>query len=639
MKSSMRVYSTPHYTPQMPKQRNAVALDIRAKYANNVCPICWMPLCLGNGDMAFRWRAVQMAFKGKPAFSIRNPYPGHGEVGRPIKAFGICPFTASTMPNYEQCHYVHFSMFGEHSDLRNLWYGCEFGGCDLKNNDNEPQKMDSFFARVREDKSLFAAVARERSFLTYIDRVSNDPNSNWNVITLLAVKMFRFFPGCVDCNSHMTISKPVKTLFDQLFPVGETYISREDPAEEEEIEETMMETAEKRKPRGKKKTKNFNTEEMMHYLMLSGMVQNHDMVNKYTFNIREQNRKNTWTLKYIMMWCALQIVLCQWNMHKTGKTIRHHRFYIDYGIMDFYMSLWFYALHCLNYAPNDDSLDLKLVKTEDSDRQTFEDWLKSDKDTLAENIRQFTRSTHPLEFEEFHYYYASVMPFFIRKYINPTYKFSNLSEMVFSLRHGGESAKSGLNLGDLNKPALLVMAVKQNLSVIYKAMFLAWDTFLSHLSDMIHRDMPDGAEPMGGVAEPVRDAEEGELTPQNIKAFMRKFFTKPSQIIAKRQIVQRLPLEIQSFNDHLSSFWYWFHFKHITMAQIWRLCKEYCTQSLKSGTSDKADSTTCVVLWHSWYRQFDIRVKALGAGRPSVLRGLMELRAKMIAEKMNVGRL
>ena len=128
------------------KQRNDEALNIRAKISNNVCPICWMPLFSGAGEAAKRWHAVQMAFKVKPAFSIRNPPPGRGEVGRAIKVFGVSPLTGYRIANCEQCHYVHFSMLGEYSDLNNLWY------CNLKNNEKELVKTSSFlieFVRIK----------------------------------------------------------------------------------------------------------------------------------------------------------------------------------------------------------------------------------------------------------------------------------------------------------------------------------------------------------------------------------------------------------------------------------------------------------------------------------------------------------
>ena len=185
-------------------------------------------------------------------------------------------------------------------------------------------------------------------------------------------------------------------------------------------------------------------------------------------------------------------MFCKWNINRTEGPIRHYRIDIDHGIMDFYISLWFYALHCLKYAPNDRTVDLKSVKKENETDITFEQWLKEDKDTLAQNIQNFT-ATQPLEFEGFHYYYTSVLPFFIKRYYIPAYTCSNLSDMVFSLfdHTDGTSANNCFDLEGLRNPAILIIAVKKNISVIYKAVFFAWDVYVSDVSAMIHADMPD----------------------------------------------------------------------------------------------------------------------------------------------------
>ena len=409
----------------------------------------------------------------------------------------------------------------------------------------------------------------------------------------------------------MTISKLIKILFDEIFPVDDTYTSRAPLLAVKDVNPSMFGADDE--PAKPKKAKDFNTEEMMHYLMLGGMVQDDDVQggDSRCFTVRDEERKKSWTLRYIMMWCALQIMFCQWNLNRTGVGIKHHRSYMDHGIMDFYTSLWFYALHCLNYSPNGDCVDLTSIKREENDpvTQTFEGWLKADKDTLANNIAQFTISRQPLEFEEFHYYYASILPFYIRKYEDPDYTFSNLSNMVFSLKDlGGFSAKANFDLEGYKNSKCLILAVQKNISLIYQSMFYTWNTYVSHVSTMIHQDMPVSANPM----------------------YLRigAFFAKPSQIVANRAHVLTLPLDIQSFNDHLSSFWYWFHFKHITMPQIRKLCKDYDSGTLQSAAGNQQDRTTCVVLWRRWFQHFDSRVRSLGAGavQEPRLRVLLELR-------------
>jgi len=600
-------------------QRNKAALEKRAKLANNICPICWMPLSIGEGKVAECWRAVQMAFKGKPAFSIRNPN-GIGDVSRPVKAFGINPLTGSTQANCEQCHYVHFSMFGDHSDLNNLWYGCEFfQNIPMCNNEAEPTKLDVFYSGIREDRSIFSVAVSNPKFNDYIRNALEDDNSNWKMITILAVKMFRFFPGCTDCNSHMTISKLIETLFDQLFP-SDTYVSRF-PAPDAPVQNPPIHQRPKNKFRKSRKKKEFDVEEMIHYLMLSGMLKaGIDVQNISRFSIADLDRRKTWTLKYIIMWCALQIIFCQWNIKQTAGSIGHHRNYMFFGTMDFYMSLWFYALHCLGSTEKPQSMDLTTIKKEAIER-TYTD----DKETLAENMAPYTIKK-PLDFEEFHYYYTSVFPFFLNKHYPNGKIHSNLSLSVFSLGDGPDFDASSSTLVGLERPDILLNAVRNNLGLVYEKVFTAWGNYVSTFSAMIHNDFAIPSDE--------------DLVLSVLRANIGLFFIKPSEIIAKRGVKERLNLDIDTFIDHQSPYWYWFHFKNITMPQIRRLCREYDRETLQGQASPhfKPDRVVCITLWRRWFQLFDARVRALGASaeRQPVVRGLLELRSRMIADRLGM---
>ena len=601
-------------------QRNKAALEKRAKLANNICPICWMPLSIGEGRVADCWRAVQMAFKGKPAFSVRNPN-GIGDVSRPVKAFGINPLTGSTQANCEQCHYVHFSMFGDHSDLNNLWYGCEFfQNIPMRNNEAEPTKLDAFYSGIREDRSIFSVAVLNPKFNGYIVNALSDVNSNWNTITILAVKMFRFFPGCTDCNSHMTISKLIETLFDQLFP-SDAYISRF-PAPAAPVQNPPIYQRPKNKFRKSRKKKEFDIEEMIHYLMLSGMLKADGDVHSDTFNfsIADEGRKKTWTLKYIIMWCSLQIIFCQWNIKQTAMSIGHHRNYMFFGTMDFYMSLWFYALHCLGPTIISSGKDLTIMKKEPLE-YTFQD----DKETLAESMVPYT-DKNPLEFEEFHYYYTSVFPFFLTKYYPDEKRHSSLSLSVFSLGDGPDFDASSSTLVGLERPDILLNAVRNNLGLVYEKVFTAWGNYVSTFSAMIHNDFAIPSDE--------------DLVLSVLRANIGLFFIKPSEIIAKRGVKERLNLDIDTFIDHQSPYWYWFHFKNITMPQIRRLCREYDRETLQGQASPhfKPDRVVCITLWRRWFQLFDARVRALGASaeRQPVVRGLLELRSRMIADRLGM---
>jgi len=601
-------------------QRNKAALEKRAKLANNICPICWMPLSIGEGKVADCWRAVQMAFKGKPAFSVRNPN-GIGDVSRPVKAFGINPLTGSTQANCEQCHYVHFSMFGDHSDLNNLWYGCEFfQKIPMRNNEAEPTKLDAFYSGIREDRSIFSVAVLNPKFNGYIVNALADVNSNWNTITILAVKMFRFFPGCTDCNSHMTISKLIETLFDQLFP-SDAYISRF-PAPAAPVQNPPIYQRPKNKFRKSRKKKEFDVEEMIHYLMLSGMLKADGDVHSDTFNfsIADEGRKKTWTLKYIIMWCALQIIFCQWNIKQTAMSIGHHRNYMFFGTMDFYMSLWFYALHCLGPTTISSGKDLTIVK-----KEPLEHAFRDDKETLAESMVPYT-DKNPLEFEEFHYYYTSVFPFFLTKYYPDEKRHSSLSLSVFSLGDGPDFDASSSTLVGLERPDILLNAVRNNLGLVYEKVFTAWGNYVSTFSAMIHNDFAIPSDE--------------DLVLSVLRTKIGLFFIKPSEIIAKRGVKERLNLDIDTFIDHQSPYWYWFHFKNITMPQIRRLCREYDRETLQGQASPhfKPDRVVCITLWRRWFQLFDARVRALGASaeRQPVVRGLLELRSRMIADRLGM---
>ena len=106
------------------------------------------------------------------------------------------------------------------------------------------------------------------------------------------------------------------------------------------------------------------------------------------YKITDQHSKNTWTLKYIIMWCAIQILLCQWSMANTHQDVHHHTIYIYVGIMDFYMSIWFFVLHAMG----------------------FEDG----------------KSTG-MDFEVFHYYYMSCYGLFRKRQTGNSTPYNNLS--------------------------------------------------------------------------------------------------------------------------------------------------------------------------------------------------------------------
>ena len=106
--------------------RELPAVLRRVRVANNVCPICWMPMRIEDepSDVLSRWTVAQIIFKGKPAFSVMNP-DNSSQTSRPVLSFGIVdviPHKAGAC-NYDKCHYVHYAQFGTQCDVRNLWFG------------------------------------------------------------------------------------------------------------------------------------------------------------------------------------------------------------------------------------------------------------------------------------------------------------------------------------------------------------------------------------------------------------------------------------------------------------------------------------------------------------------------------------
>ena len=62
----------------------------------NTCPVCWMPLFIGDGVEADTWCRVQVLFKNKPSESTEHPFTT--ERNRPSNVFGM-PYEDSSNCN------------------------------------------------------------------------------------------------------------------------------------------------------------------------------------------------------------------------------------------------------------------------------------------------------------------------------------------------------------------------------------------------------------------------------------------------------------------------------------------------------------------------------------------------------------
>jgi hypothetical protein len=307
------------------------------------------------------------------------------------------------------------------------------------------------------------------------------------------------FAGCVDCNKVMS--------FPNLKPAGHIYA----------IFEALFPTA---------RADDFDIETMTHYIMLCGALDRRDLVQvgtKINFKIHD-SKKDSWCFRYITMWCALQILLCQWHIAETRDEQRHHLDYILTGVMDFYMSLWFFAMHQVFFRQGG------LVK---------------------------------LEFHAFHFYYSSILP------LNENNKLHmNLSRYV--LPDNTFTSKRPDNLDGM----------QQHMKDIYDCMMDAWTRKFRPLSDVIL----SGTVGFDGFA----------------------YYCKVNQVIQIDQamMVIPIPLTIEKFIDKLTPYWYWLHFKNITLRLIAHLCEDYKDQL-------PLNPSTARTLWFQWCRQLDARAAVL----------------------------
>ena len=100
------------------KSRHARKNEAKVKEENNVCPICCV-YTVGDGIHAEKWKAVQITFKGKPAFSVKE---NSRDFSRPVHVFGLNEIAGKITTKYEGCHYVHYQHFGTYLDDNSIWF-------------------------------------------------------------------------------------------------------------------------------------------------------------------------------------------------------------------------------------------------------------------------------------------------------------------------------------------------------------------------------------------------------------------------------------------------------------------------------------------------------------------------------------
>ena len=350
------------------------------------------------------------------------------------------------MDNCQKCHFVHYSSFGKTLEGLDIWkIGTGFNVAEVQLNNGVIRVTDA--ALMKSDLcelGVFNCVFTSCGLDAFLQPMC-DLRSPMAAVHSLREYIFGEFAGCADCNNKMTIAKYVRAVFELAFnPRGYTVS----------------------KNRGGLTSK--DTHALVYYIMLSG-VATAAMVDVATSKIitapASPFLKQTWTLRFIMMWCALQILFCLWHVNSTPVDVRHHMDYLYTGVMDFYISLWYFALHC--------------IKSGESD---------GDK----------------VYFEEFHFYYTSCWPIFLAT--RGRYRGGasmNLSALVFgALLHDDASWSVAVDCATL----------QTQLVNIFKYVHAQWTASVSHLSQAIHNNFVGSDEAIVGFF----------ISPDNIKPLRQR---------------------------------------------------------------------------------------------------------------------
>lgn len=494
----------------------------RVALARNVCPICWIPLKTGTTVDDEKWKAVQMAFKGKPSFTIRD-LSGY-KLSRPVYAFGLNRLVYSKkQENAEACHFVHYSQKGNEQYVNDYWNVFSAGAVaqnDIQHHNTSIDIVDKReFCRKLVEHGLLDATQKATVDI-FLESQFGD-NGNFGNVDLLRQKMTGKFAGCVDCNSKMTVADRLGTVFDMCFDGGGYYNLRG------------------------RRTK-VKTGEMMQYLMLGCVLQDEDVnfdTAQYTVSSGSMRRKH-WVLRFIITWCAIQILFCRWKIGATDYHFQHHLAYIYMGVMDFYISLWLYALHCVGYVEN---------------------------------------SSHRVDFEEFHYYYTSCYCIYAKRggARNPL-NYNNLECYVLTKCDNERSD----TLGGMNPPDPRAVNehsdIQRRMMAIINDVHSFWDREMKEFCNKIHNSLRPNP--------PVVSWPDFFLNPTRIRAITT----------AMREQSNATGLDIGNCCRILGREWYWFHFKHITFAFMTEICRRY-DESVRGNTPAHAMR---MCLWRRWYRRF-----------------------------------
>ena len=297
----------------------------------------------------------------------------------------------------------------------------------------------------------------------------------------------------------------------------------------------------------------------MNYILLCGMLETGDQIDDravastITFMINDECHISTWKFRYVLLWCLLQILFSAWEDARVAPLFRHHLSYVYTGIKDFYMSLIFFILHCAN------------------------GYSLTSRDT-------------PLNFEAFHFFYSSHMPFYLMDKGWNEGRLHSLSELVLN----GVVFSSN----EFNRKT-----VSDDFNSLKMRIIEFWNNHYKTLSDCIHSRwvVPNAYE---------------------------TFFVPPSkamEFFTTCQNSREMALNVQTFNDYFSTTpGYWFHFKNITMANIEKDCRVYFEGN---------DIELVKQVWAQWYNYLCMCIQRLGidARRGGAAAAAVGLRSRFLS--------
>lgn len=484
------------------------------KRSSNTCPICKMPLITNDTGASDKlWQTVQFCFKGKPSFTLDDLPGTNGPRNR--TAFGVVHPIGGRGRSIQKCHYVDESVLT--GTRTHLW-----------NRFDQPSDIDSDITFIHfplEGRTKTIPFSQElnatHSIFKHITTTQVDMLDDlvWRVHTTTAgaterVNVGRMnravtnivlstFTGCTDCNQKMTQMEMIPALFHESFKStreGDPWIQAD-----------------------------HHSTAMMYYLLLQGLLNNTNVLDRdgrqyidpngmQTIRIAP-NQQEQWKMKLAVMWCLLKIFLSNRSISSMNLHAAHHTTYIYSGTSDFYLSLLLYIVYIANIPGSSD-------------------------------IAASRTNRDPLLFEEFHHFYTTNFPFFLR------------ATQTLLQRNARESFSNSLTTAIYNAnknqwqeaPPGLGLAPSINARDIHSAATEFIGTFHRRLRHFIRTKFMSFCDDLYTSNDPI-----GNYFPS---------YPRVQQLVHHATQLHSDTCGIQQFTDILTPAMYWYPFKHITMAQI-----------------------------------------------------------------------